>query len=45
MAQEELHLPPPPKLPDDVKARFPSLSDWEKEFQLWWRKVTAKLRE
>lgn len=29
---------PPPKLPDDVKRRFPSMVRFEKDFQEWAQK-------
>jgi hypothetical protein len=28
-------VPPPPKLPDDVKQRFASLVKWEEDFRKW----------
>lgn len=28
-------VPPPPRLPDDIKQRFPSMAQWEEEFLYW----------
>lgn len=32
-------FPPFPELPDDVKARFPSLREWEAKMQEWSKKA------
>lgn len=33
-------IPKMPKLPDDVKKRFPSLAQWEMEMEEWRVKAT-----
>jgi hypothetical protein len=33
-----------PRIPDEVKSRFPSMADWESELDNWWLSVRTALR-
>ncbi len=35
-------IPEPPKLPEDVKKRFPSLADWERRFTDYMQKQVGQ---
>lgn len=37
-------LPDFPKLPDTVKARFPELSDWERDIKEWVKTLTKVMK-
>lgn len=37
-------IPKIPKLPEDVKKRFPSLFDWERDMEAWRVKTNVALR-
>lgn len=36
-------FPDPPDVPDEVIERFPSMRDWQTQFQSWWQTVHEKM--
>ena len=38
-------FPKPPKLPKDIKDRFPSMLEWEEKFDEWVKKLVTAMKK